>query len=44
MAKGAEKARAARCEWLHVDFEAHLRPFYFDACGFEETSAGLIAL
>ncbi|MDX3638314.1 GNAT family N-acetyltransferase [Streptomyces sp. MB09-02B] len=40
----AEEARAAKCEWLHVDFEEHLRPFYFDACGFRETAAGLIAL
>jgi GNAT superfamily N-acetyltransferase len=37
-------ARTAGCEWLHVDFEPHLRPFYFDACGFRETAAGLIAL
>ncbi|MEU3605405.1 GNAT family N-acetyltransferase [Streptomyces sp. NPDC035033] len=39
-----ERARAAGCAWLHVDFEDHLRPFYLDACGFEETTAGLIAL
>ena len=32
------------CEWLHVDFEEELRPFYFDACGFTPTDAGLIAL
>ena len=38
------EARAAQCEWLHVDFEEHLRPFYIDACGFKETAAGLIAL
>ncbi len=38
------EARAAGCEWLHVDFEDHLRRFYFDACGFEPTNAGLIAL
>jgi GNAT superfamily N-acetyltransferase len=38
------QARAAGCEWLHVDFEDHLRRFYFDACGFEPTNAGLIAL
>jgi N-acetylglutamate synthase-like GNAT family acetyltransferase len=38
------EARAAGCEWLHVDFEEHLRPFYFDACGFMPTTAGLIAL
>jgi GNAT superfamily N-acetyltransferase len=40
----AEECRAAGCEWLHVDFEEHLRSFYFDACGFRETTAGLIAL
>lgn len=40
----AEKARAAGCDWLHVDFEDHLRPFYFDACGFTPTNAGLINL
>ena len=38
------EARAAGCEWLHVDFDDHLRSFYFDACGFEPTNAGLIAL
>jgi GNAT superfamily N-acetyltransferase len=37
-------ARAAGCEWLHVDFEDHLRPFYFDACGFTPTTAGLFQL
>lgn len=40
----AEGARAAGCEWLHVDFEPHLRPFYLDACGFRPTDAGLIGL
>ncbi|MEU0845998.1 GNAT family N-acetyltransferase [Streptomyces sp. NPDC005962] len=44
IATAAEEARAATCEWLHVDFEEHLRSFYFDACGFEKTTAGLIAL
>ncbi|MBA2691183.1 MAG: GNAT family N-acetyltransferase [Rubrobacter sp.] len=45
LAAAAEaEARAAGCEWLHVDFEDHLRHFYFDACGFEPTNAGLIAL
>jgi GNAT superfamily N-acetyltransferase len=38
------EARAAGCEWLHVDFEEHLRGFYFDACGFTPTNAGLIEL
>jgi ribosomal protein S18 acetylase RimI-like enzyme len=40
----AERARAAGCEWLHVDFEPHLRDFYLRACGFRPTDAGLIAL
>lgn len=40
----AQGARAADCEWLHVDFEEHLRPFSFDACGFRPTDAGLLAL
>ena len=34
----------AGCEWLHVDFEDHLEPFYIDACGFRPTHSGLIAL
>lgn len=37
-------ATASGCEWLHVDFDDHLLPFYFDACGFRPTNAGLIAL
>lgn len=44
VAVAVAEARAAGCEWLHVDFEDHLRPFYFDACGFTPTNAGLIAL
>ena len=40
----AQGARAADCEWLHVDFEEHVRSFYFDACGFRPTEAGLVAL
>lgn len=39
-----EQARAAGCEWLHVDFDDDLQAFYFDACGFTPTNAGLIAL
>jgi N-acetylglutamate synthase-like GNAT family acetyltransferase len=38
------EARKARCEWLHVDFEDHLRGLYFDRCGFVPTNAGLIKL
>lgn len=40
----AREARTAGCEWLHVDFDEHLSPFYLDACGFTPTSAGLIGL
>ena len=40
----AREARVAGCEWLHVDFEDHRRAFYFDACGFVPTNAGLIEL
>lgn len=40
----AQHAKVAGCEWLHVDFEADLAPFYFDACGFRPTDAGLIHL
>jgi GNAT superfamily N-acetyltransferase len=39
-----KETRAAGCEWLHVDFDDHLRAFYFDACGFTPTNAGLIRL
>jgi ribosomal protein S18 acetylase RimI-like enzyme len=37
-------AQAAKCEWLHVDFEDHLGGFYIEAVGFRPTSAGLIRL
>jgi GNAT superfamily N-acetyltransferase len=40
----ARHAKAAGCEWLHVDFEPDLEPFYLDACGFRRTPAGLIHL
>jgi GNAT superfamily N-acetyltransferase len=40
----AEARATGRCEWLHVDFEDELRPFYFDTCGFTPTNAGLIRL
>lgn len=39
-----DQARAAGCEWLHVDFEPHLAPFYLEACEFRPTDAGLIHL
>lgn len=38
------RRRAAGCEWLHVDFEPHLRGYYLDACGFRTTDAGLFRL
>ena len=37
-------AKSVGCEWLHVDFDAELLPFYVDACGFVPTNAGLISL
>jgi hypothetical protein len=40
----ARHAKAAGCEWLHVDFDDNLAGFYYGACGFEPTSAGLINL
>ena len=39
-----KEAHAAGCEWLHVDFDDQLGPFYFDACGFVSTTAGLLDL
>ena len=42
--RAAHHAKAAGCEWLHVDFEPDLASFYFDACGFRPTGAGLIHL
>src|SRR5262249_5457677 len=36
-------ARERGLEWVHVDYEPNLRPFY-EACGFRPTDAGLIRL
>jgi GNAT superfamily N-acetyltransferase len=44
VAVAVREARTAGCDWVHVDFEDHLRGFYFDSCGFTTTSAGLIDL
>ncbi|WP_328723179.1 GNAT family N-acetyltransferase [Streptomyces sp. NBC_00247] len=44
VAVAVDEARAARCSWLHVDFEERLRTFYLDVCGFRVTQAGLIPL
>jgi GNAT superfamily N-acetyltransferase len=43
VAKAAEVARERGVEWLHVDFEPALAPFY-RRCGFVPTSAGLLHL
>lgn len=42
--KAVAHARLSGCEWLHVDFEPHLRDFYLGACKFVSTEAGLIRL
>jgi GNAT superfamily N-acetyltransferase len=39
-----DHARAAGCEWLHVDFGDELAAFYLEACGFRPTPAGLVHL
>jgi GNAT superfamily N-acetyltransferase len=41
--RAAAIARERGCQWLHVDYEAHLESFY-TACGFKPTLAGLIRL
>lgn len=42
--RAANYAKEAGCEWLHVDYDDDLAPFYFNACGFQPTLAGLIRL
>ena len=37
-------AREAGCEWIEVDFDHDLAAFYFGACGFRPTTAGLVHL
>lgn len=44
VAVATAQARAAGCEWLHVDFRPEHRAFYLEACGFEPTDAGLVHL
>ena len=44
VASARDGARAAGCEWLHVDFDDDLAPFYLEACGFRPARAGLMAL
>ena len=41
VAGATDAARAAGCEWLHVDFDDDaLERFYVDACGFTPTAPG----
>jgi ribosomal protein S18 acetylase RimI-like enzyme len=40
----AVAARDAGCEWLHVDYDPELAPFYEIACGFTPTPASLLRL
>ncbi|MBC8064683.1 MAG: GNAT family N-acetyltransferase [Chlorobia bacterium] len=40
MEEAAKVASEKGIEWLHVDYEPHLEPFY-SACGFRSTLAGL---
>ena len=44
VARAVDEAREAGCEWIHVDFDDDLATFYFEACGFVPTKAGVIAL
>ena len=43
VARVVEVARRRGMEWVHVDYEEDLAPFY-EACGFRATQAGLINL
>lgn len=42
--RAVEGARAAGCEWLHVDWDDELGRFYLDACAFVPAPAGLYQL
>ena len=44
VALAAERARAAGCEWLHVDFDEEHTRFYLESCGFTRAPAGVIQL
>jgi GrpB-like predicted nucleotidyltransferase (UPF0157 family) len=43
VARAIHEARQAECEWIHVDFESHLTPFY-EGCGFLASAAGVLRL
>jgi GNAT superfamily N-acetyltransferase len=40
VALAVQHAKTHGMKWVHVDYEAHLEPFY-QACGFQTTKAGL---
>ena len=42
--RARDEAANAGCDYLHVDFENDLKSFYYGACGFAPTNAGLIEL
>lgn len=44
VARAADEAPTAGCEWLFVDFEPALTAFYIDSYGYRATPAGLIHL
>ena len=44
VALAVREAQGPGCEWVHVDFDDDLSRFYFGACGFRPTSAGLLHL
>jgi len=44
VSEAARRTAAAGCQWLHVDCQDHLVTFYYHACGFTPTNAGLIGL
>jgi GNAT superfamily N-acetyltransferase len=44
VAVARDAARDAGCEYLHVDFDDDLKPFYYGACGFRPTNGGLLEL
>ena len=44
VSEAVKHARTSGCEWLHVDFDSHLREFYIEDCGFKPAQAGVISL
>src|SRR4051794_23712204 len=44
VAVARDEAKKAGCDFLHVDFEPQLAPFYLEACGFEPATAGVMRL